>query len=117
MAMAISYHKGEHGMLYPNIEAEQEKLRLGKFGIMAMEYLEQNHRGRYQMLKMMGRLNEVLQPVEEEANQLLEATVKAYLKKHQPKQKDSTMEMWKIREQAQRMAEEIVMTEVINKYH
>lgn len=115
--MEISYHKGEHGMLYPNIEAEQEKLRLGKFGIMAMEYLEQNHKGRYQMLKRMGRLNEVLQPVEEEANQLLEATVQAYLKKHQPKQKDSTMEMWQLREQAQRMAEEIVMTEVVGKYH
>ena len=117
MAVEITYHKATDGMLYPNIKTEQEALKLGKFGILAMEYLEQNHNNRFQMLRAFGRLNQVLMPVEEEANQLLNQTIEAYLKKHKPEDKNSTMQMWEIREQAQRIAEEVVMTEVINKYH
>ena len=68
-------------------------------------------------LVLEGQDPEDIMPVEEEANQLLNQTIEAYLKKHKPVDKNSTIQMWEIREQAQRIAEEVVMTEVVNKYH
>ena len=40
-----------------------------------------------------------------------------YLKKNPPKNPESTMEMWQLREQAKMQAEEIVMKEVVLKFH
>ena len=45
-----------------------------------------------------------------------ESLVENYLKGHKPKDPNSTMEIWEIREQGQRMAEEIVLNEIVNCY-
>ena len=114
----LTYHEGKDGMLYPNITVEPDTGRtLGKFGIMAADYLKENYYSRYRSLIRFGRLTEVLSKVEEEANQLLEQIMEKYLKSHKPKDSASTMEMWEIREQGQRMAEEIVLHQIVNKYH
>ena len=117
-AMEMTYHEGPDGMLYPDIrQAGEQKVSLGKYGLMAMDYLRENHRERFRSLQRFGRLAEVLAPVEDEANRMQESLVESYLKSHKPEDPDSTMEMWEIREQGQRMAEEIVLTEIVNKYH
>ena len=46
----------EDGMLYPNISFETENLaELGKYGLMAMDYLKDNYNERYGSLERCGR--------------------------------------------------------------
>ena len=55
--------------------------------------------------------------MEEEANRMMEQLQNQYLIKNKPQNPSSTMEMWKLREQAKMMAEEIVLAEIVLKYH
>ena len=117
-ALELKYHEGEDGMYYPNLILEEETIQtLGKFGIMAMEYLKENHYPRFRCLVRTGLLNQKMKEVEEEANQMMESLMTTYLQKHRPEKPQSTMEMWKIREQGMRQAEEIVLYQIVNKYH
>jgi hypothetical protein len=118
MSVALQYKEGEDGMLYPNIVREKENLsKLGKYGLMAMDYLKENHHERYLSLVRFGRLTEVLAPVNEEAYRMEELLMEQYLKSHPAKNPADTMEMWKIREQGLRQAQEIILHDLINKYH
>lgn len=117
-ALNLEYHEGLDGMLYPNIQmAEPSEITLGKYGIMAMEYLKENHYERYRTMVRFGILKEKMKEVEEEANRLQDRLMEDYLKKHKPQDTSSTMEMWKIREQGMRMAEEIVLHQIVYRYH
>lgn len=100
------------------IPDETENLaRLGKYGRQAMKYLEENEPARYKNLLRTGRMTEKMLEVEGEANQMMEQLQKQYLIKNKSQNPSSTMEMWKLREQAKMMAEEIVLEEIILKYH
>lgn len=89
----------------------------GRFAVRAAEYLQENYKDRYRMLVRFGMLEERMQKVEEEANRRMEALEQAYCLEHLPKHPESTMEMWNLRQQARRQAEEIVMTEIVMKFH
>lgn len=118
--MEISYHKAEDGLLYPNLRLPEENLsmtNLGRFAVRAAEYLKEFHKERYQTLVRFGKLAEKMQEVEAEAYQMMEELEKSYLKENLPKNPQSTMEMWQIREQAKLQAEEIVMKEIVLKFH
>ena len=121
-AMEITYTEKD-GLLYPDLELpEQEggekiQARLNRYGRMAVNYLKEEEPARYRMLIHLGRLEEKMNQVEEEAHQMLETLMEAYLKKNPPKDRESTMEMWQLREQAKQMAEEIVLKEVVLKFH
>ena len=113
----LSYTMAEDGILYPNISFETENLaELGKYGLMAMDYLKDNYYERYRSLERCGRLVEVLKPINEEAHQMVDRMIEKYLQTHKPNDPTSTMEMWKIREQGLMQAEEIVVHEIVNKY-
>ena len=110
----LSYTVAEDGILYPNISFETENLaELGKYGLMAMDYLKDNYYERYRSLERIGRLVEVLKPVNEEAHQMVDKMMEKYLQTHKPNDPTSTMEMWKIREQGLMQAEEMI----VNTYH
>ena len=114
----LSYTMAEDGMLYPNISFETENLaELGKYGLMAMDYLKDNYNERYRSLERTGRLVQVLKLVNEEAHQMVDRMMEKYLQTHMPSDPASTMEMWKIREQGLMQAEEIVVHEIVNIYH
>ena len=116
--LKLEYHQGTDGMLYPNIQLEDtSEITLGKYGLIAMEYLKENHYERYRTMVRFGILKEKMKQIEEEANQLQDQLMKDYLKTHKPKNPSSTMEMWRIREQGMRMAEEIVLHQIVNRYH
>jgi hypothetical protein len=118
MSVTLKYKTGTDGMLYPNIVREKENLsQLGKYGLMAMDYLKENHHGRYLSLVRFGRLTEVLAPVNEEAHRMEDHLMEQYLKTHPAKNPADTMEMWRIREQGLRQAEEIIRHDLINQYH
>ncbi|MGI6500633.1 MAG: TnpV protein [Anaerostipes sp.] len=115
--MALMYHEVD-GLLYPNIQMEEQNLQnLGKYGRMAMKYLQENNPNRYKTLFRFGMLEEKMKEVEEEANQLLDQLMESYLQKHKPENPSSTMEMWKIREQAKMQAEEVVLHQVVMTFH
>ena len=113
-------YKEVDGLWYPILEMpnESESLaKLGKYGRQAMKYLEENEPARFKNLLRTGRMTEKMLEVEEEANQMMEQLQNQYLKKNKPQNPSSTMEMWKLREQAKMMAEEIVLAEIVLKYH
>ena len=91
--------------------------KLGKYGRMAMKYLEEMEPQRYKTLFRFGKLAEKMQEVEEEANSLLEMLMEQYLAKHKPQNPSSTMEMWKLREQAKMQAEEVVLSQIVMRVH
>ena len=118
--LAEMNYKEVDGILYPELQMpdETEDLRkVGKYGLLAMNYLKENEKARYKSLLRFGRLAEKMMAVDEEANQMLEQLMNRYLQKHKPQDTHSTMEMWKLREQAKRMAEEIVLKEIVYRYH
>lgn len=106
------------GILYPllTIPADMQLSEVGKYGLLWLSYMKENHKGRYRILTRLGCINRTAQEVNEEAYEMLEAIVRRYLKKHPPGDSGSTMEMWKVREQAKAMAEETVLTEVVYRY-
>ncbi|MFR5920872.1 TnpV protein [Eubacterium ventriosum] len=117
----ITYHEGADGMLYPNLELPQEQeismTQIGKYGMMAAEYLKKNERNRYNTLYRLGRLAEKMKEVDTEANSLMDTLMTDYLKKHKPQNPTSTMEMWKLRNQAKMMAEEVVLNQIVYRFH
>lgn len=48
---------------------------------------------------------------------MLDRIVAQYLAKHKPNSKASTMEMWRLQEQAIQMAEEVVLSDIVRQYH
>ena len=118
--MTLTYTE-VNGLLYPNIQMPEEQTaklqKLGKYGRMAMKYLEEMEPQRYKTLLRFGKLADKMQEVEAEANDLLEKLMNQYLAKHKPNDPSSTMEMWKIREQAKMQAEEVVLSQVVMKFH
>lgn len=116
-AMGGTYTEVE-GVLYPNIVASEEaNVWVGKYGLLWMDYMKSNHADRYRHHIRMGTLNTKALEVNEEAYEMLERIVNQYLVKHKPQNSASTMEMWRLREQAKQMAEEVVLSDIVRQYH
>ena len=118
--ITLTYHEGADGMLYPDLTAPEETVsmtNLGKFAVRAMEYLKENLNSSYRTLQRFGQLAEKMLEVEDEANRMMDELEGSYLKNNPPKDKNSTMEMWQLRQQARMQAEEIVMNEIVMKFH
>lgn len=98
------------GLLYPNLLAEQktENIEVGKYGLLWISFLKENYLERYRHHIRMGQLQSRAAEVNEEAYEMLDSISEKYLKKHKPVNPNSTMEMWKLKEQAKQIAEEEV---------
>ncbi len=106
------------GIYYPNLVLKQEKNAFaGKYGTIWMRYMEENHPMRVYELRMEGEFRVKAAEVNEEAMDMLDTMMQAYLKKHKPKNPNSTMEMWQLREQAKATVEEIVLEDIVYKFH
>lgn len=106
------------GVLYPNIKVLGEAdVWIGKYGLLWMDYMKSNHAERYRHHIRMGTLNTKAIEVNEEAYEMLEGIVNQYLVKHKTQNSASTMEMWRLWEQAKQMAEEVVFRDLVRQYH
>lgn len=106
------------GVLYPNIVVSEEaNVWVGKYGLLWMDYMKSNHADRHRHHIRMGTLNTKALEVNEEAYEMLEGIVSQYLARHKPQNSASTMEMWRLREQAKQMAEEVVLSDIVRQYH
>lgn len=117
-SMGVRYEERE-GLLYPVIaEVEiQEPIYVGKYGHLWMNFMKENHTDRYRHLLRFGKLMTKATEIDEEAYQLLDSITEKYLKSHQPKDCSSTMEMWRLREEAKRIAEEVIFQDIVNQFH
>ena len=115
-----------NGILYPNISVEAKEPNtdsvitstdIGKYGHLWISYMKENHPDRYRHYVRMGQILIKAKEVNEEAYEMLDMVVEKYLAKHRPKDTHSTMEMWKLREQAKQLAEEVIYGEIVYKYH
>jgi len=84
-----------------------------KYGHMWMEYMKENYPERYRNLFRRGVLEVKASEINAEAHGVLDTISEQYIKGEIPEGCDSTMEMWKLREQARQMAEEVVLQEVV----
>lgn len=114
------------GILYPNIAVDDKRsdmdsaitaTDIGKYGHLWISYMKENHPDRYRHHIRMGQLQMKAKEVNEEAYEMLDRIVEKYLLKHKPGDTHSTMEMWKLREQAKQLAEEVIYGEIVYKYH
>ena len=124
-AMGGTYRSVD-GILYPNISVEAKELDtdsvitstdIGKYGHLWISYMKENDPDRYHHHVRMGQLHIKAKEVNEEAYEMLDRIVEKYLAKHKPENAHSTMEMWKLREQAKQLAEEVIYGEIVYKYH
>lgn len=79
--------------------------------------MKSSHAERYRHHIRMGTLNTKALEVNKEAYGMLEGIVNQYLAKHKSQNLASTMEMWRLWEQAKQMAEEIVLSDIVRRYH
>ena len=107
------------GFLYPNLSMEQEseQITVGKYGLLWISYMKETYPDRYRHHIRMGQLYSKAAEVNEEAYQMLDTITNQYLMKHKLVNPASTMEMWKLREQAKHTAEEEVYETVIYRFY
>lgn len=106
------------GIFYPNLVVKPEKnVVIGKYGTIWMRFMEEKYPMRYLELHMDGELRIKAAEINEEAIEVLDIMVQAYLKKHKLKNPDSTMEMWRLREQARAIAEEFILEDIVCRFH
>ena len=106
------------GVLYPNIVVSEEaNAWVGKYGLLWIDYMKFNYAEGYRHHIRMRTLNSKAFEVNEEAYEMLERIANRYLAKHKPQNSASTMEMWRLREQAKQMAEEVVFRDIVRQYH
>ena len=90
--------------------------KVGKYGLMWIAYMKENHNYQYSHLVRIGELNVIVIEVDEEENAMADTITKKYLREHIPADGSSTSEMWRLREHARLLAEEVVLLDVINRY-
>ena len=109
----------KNGVLYPllTIPADMELSVVGKYGLLWLSYMKENHKGRFRTLTRLGCVNRTAHKVNEEAYEMLDLIIGQHMRKHPPVNPASTMEMWKQREQAKTVAEETVLMDIVYRYH
>ena len=115
--MGDTYHLGEDGMYYPNLELlEEETPRYGKYGRMRHTYLREHKKAYYTTLLFDGKLVAHLNEIDDAANSQMELITK------QMAQSQGITEAMKARDQLawvgamnniRNAAEEIVFSELI----
>lgn len=112
-------YREKDDIFYPLIivEIKEEDTDIGKYGRLWMKYIQSEYPQRYRSLVRFGELYSKAVEVNEVAYELLEDIENEWLKQHKPKNKNSFMEMYRLRTQARMIAEEVVLHDVVNCFH
>lgn len=116
--LGVKYEE-RNGLFYPliTLDIREDDVDVGKYGHMWMQYLKSEYPQRYRSLVRFGELQERAAEVNEVAYELLEDIEMEWLQKHRPKNKNSFIEMYKLRTEARLIAEEVVLHDVVNCFH
>ncbi len=106
------------GLLYPMIDEPTIKnVWVGKYGYIWLDYMKKSCTDRYRNLFYRGMLEIKASEINKEAYEVLDIISEKYIQRKIPEGCDSTMDIWKLREQARQMAEEVVLQEVVFRCH
>ncbi|MDD3253418.1 MAG: TnpV protein [Lachnospiraceae bacterium] len=102
------------GLLYPDLELDDAKLYndLGKYGNLRLKYLHKHKPEMYRELLLTGELAQHCKAVDKTAFEQSERIQGAWLDTH-PMPLEDTLERIRLRTQAQAIADEIVLVELI----
>ena len=117
--LGIEYQEVD-GIFYPILSVPPEDnqcLNVGKYGRMWIEHIKITYPQRYRSLLRFGELKERAEMVNETAYELLEDIEVRWLNKHRAKNPNSFIEQLHLRNQAQMMAEEVVLHDVVRQFH
>ena len=116
--LGIEY-KERDGILYPILDdvVDDEKNNIGKYGILWVRYLEITYPQRYRSLVRFSRLKDKAIEVNEMAYELLDDIEAKFLGKRKAVNTNSFMEMYQLRMEARILAEEVVLHDIVHKYH
>lgn len=102
------------GLLYPMIDEPTIKnVWVGKYGHIWLDYIRESYPNRYRNLFRRDILEIKASEINEEAYEVLDTISAQHIQREIPEGCDSIMDMWKLREQARQLAEEVVLQEVI----
>lgn len=105
------------GIFYPNVtlddEIAEQNSFCGKYGDMWKKHMHDNRNADYRHYLFTGKLNEKAKEINEQAYEMLDVIMNQYMNNHKPDNPDSTIEMWKLREQAKIQAEEVIFHDII----
>ena len=107
----IYYDEKEDGMYYPLIKTERKWI--GKYGLLAQDYLKETQPDRYIELKIENKLNQLMYEVNEQAEERMDQIMEQLLEEHPLSNPGSTMTSYQERLQLEIIAEEIVMNEIV----
>lgn len=99
-----------------NLSEEKNKIVLGKYGLLKLQYLKQNRRGIYTILLMKNELNNYLIQIEKVAKNREEFLINEMAKKEKidEKLKEKNQIKWvRMMNNYKNIAEEIVIKEII----
>ena len=73
--LGVAYEERD-GLFYPVVSMERERINVGKYGLLWMEYIKENASDRYKSLLRFGKLEEkALEVNREQARMVAEETV------------------------------------------
>lgn len=113
--MKLQYEEKADGLRYPILEiGEKELNNLGKFAKARLEYLHSKKFNRYRELLLSGKLVHHCEVFETCANEMYEQLFQKYLAENLPTNDNDFMDRLAVFEQANKWAEEIVLSEIIH---
>lgn len=105
------------GIFYLNVtlddEIAEQNSFCGKYGDMWKKHMHDNRNADYRHYLFTGKLNEKAREINEQAYEMLDVIMNQYMNNHKPDNPDSTIEMWKLKEQAKMQAEEVIFHDII----
>lgn len=112
-------YREKDGIFYPliTVDIKEESADIGKYGRLWMKYIQSEYPQRYRSLVRFGELHSKAVEVNEVAYELLGDIENEWLMNHKPKDKNSFMEIYRLRTQARLVAEEVVLHDVVNCFH
>ncbi|WP_270601704.1 TnpV protein [Anaerostipes hominis (ex Lee et al. 2021)] len=111
--MELTYHrKGDY--LFPNLTIENEKVTIGKYGMLRRTFLKENRKNWYQSMLLTGKLNRHLLEIEKAAQERMEILMDGLLTTYPAPDKEADQMKWTAHMNMLRgMAEETILTELV----
>lgn len=115
-SLDISY-QNKNGILYPELQisknADADKIPLGKYGQICLNFLKNEYSERYSELRMSGELMPLMHEVNDEAYKQVKELTDKLIAQDKNVDRTDTMQMFKLRNTCQATAEEIVLNEFV----
>ena len=115
----FKYRQGRDGMMYPEITVSEnpqtDRMPAGRFGSRWKAYMMEEHPHRLSELVAQGRVNEVIQQVDQEAEQRKETLIQELLAARPMPETEDILERAGHMNMITKEAEETVMDEVVLK--